>query len=182
MGGPPAEECQVASKFLDDVLTSSQMMRRESLCVVRDKLCWCLYIDVLCLDYDGNTLDACVTAMTAALRNVVLPSADYNTETEEITVDTKSKQSLTMRCTPISTSFIIFDDNILLSDGTAEEESLATGTVSVVTSDEENVCYLHKPGGSPLTAEHMATCISKAKLHSQSVRSLIRQAEVDVDR
>lgn len=30
--------------------------------------CWVLYCDLICLDYDGNLLDACVTALIAALR------------------------------------------------------------------------------------------------------------------
>ena len=31
--------------------------------------CWVLYCDLICVNYDGNLLDACVTALTAALRN-----------------------------------------------------------------------------------------------------------------
>ena len=33
------------------------------------QLVWVLYIDMMCLDYDGNLTDACLTAMMAALYN-----------------------------------------------------------------------------------------------------------------
>lgn len=33
------------------------------------QLCWVLYCDIMCLDYDGNLLDACVTSLLAALKN-----------------------------------------------------------------------------------------------------------------
>lgn len=33
------------------------------------QLCWVLYCDIMCLDYDGNLLDACVISLLAALKN-----------------------------------------------------------------------------------------------------------------
>ena len=33
------------------------------------QMVWVLYIDLICLDYDGNVTDACVLALTAALLN-----------------------------------------------------------------------------------------------------------------
>lgn len=33
------------------------------------QLCWVLYCDIMCLDYDGNILDACIIALLAALKN-----------------------------------------------------------------------------------------------------------------
>lgn len=33
------------------------------------QLAWVLYCDIICLDYDGNLLDASVFALLAALKN-----------------------------------------------------------------------------------------------------------------
>ena len=41
----------------------------ESLCVAREKLCWSLYVDVVCLCDDGNVYDAVFLAASAALKN-----------------------------------------------------------------------------------------------------------------
>lgn len=41
----------------------------EELCLLKDKLAWCLYADLVCLDYDGALLDACIVALMACLRS-----------------------------------------------------------------------------------------------------------------
>lgn len=33
------------------------------------KTTWYLYLDIYCLDYDGNVFDACLIALMAALQN-----------------------------------------------------------------------------------------------------------------
>jgi len=43
--------------------------RNVAHCTVCLQHCWVLYCDLVCLNYDGNLLDTCVTALTAALRN-----------------------------------------------------------------------------------------------------------------
>lgn len=40
-----------------------------SLCIVPDKLCWVLYLDVYCLNDDGNLTDASLLAAIAALKD-----------------------------------------------------------------------------------------------------------------
>uniref|UniRef100_A0A8C4QB90 Ribosomal RNA-processing protein 43 n=1 Tax=Eptatretus burgeri TaxID=7764 RepID=A0A8C4QB90_EPTBU len=67
--GPPCEQAQVAGQFLADVITSSELVSLEDLCIQKGKLVWVLYCDLECLDYDGNVLDACSIALLAALRN-----------------------------------------------------------------------------------------------------------------
>lgn len=37
------------------------------------QLAWVLYCDLICLDCDGNILDACTFALLAALKNGKLP-------------------------------------------------------------------------------------------------------------
>ena len=65
--GPPGDTAQVCSQFLADVLQNSKCVNLESLCVVTDKVAWVLYCDLVCLDYDGSVLDACVAALVASL-------------------------------------------------------------------------------------------------------------------
>ncbi|KAH0628671.1 hypothetical protein JD844_010083, partial [Phrynosoma platyrhinos] len=67
--GPPGEEAQAASQFIADVIENSQVVLKEDLCIVDGKIVWVLYCDIICLDYDGNLLDACICAFLAALRN-----------------------------------------------------------------------------------------------------------------
>lgn len=41
---------------------------------------------------------------------------------------------------------VSFTSTLLIVDPTAEEEDLATGTVTIVTDEEGRLCSVHKPG------------------------------------
>uniref|UniRef100_A0A8C9NFD5 Ribosomal RNA-processing protein 43 n=1 Tax=Serinus canaria TaxID=9135 RepID=A0A8C9NFD5_SERCA len=151
--GPPGEEAQAASQFIADVIENSQMIVKEDLCIANGKLAWVLYCDIICLDYDGNLLDASVFALLAALKNVQLPLVTINEETGLSEVNLKQKNPLIIRKHPVATSFAIFDDTLLIVDPTAEEEDLATGTVTIVTDEEGRLCSVHKPGTSKFTTK-----------------------------
>lgn len=44
-------------------------MPPKSLIIAPGKAAWVIYIDVVCINYDGNAYDAAVLAVMAALRN-----------------------------------------------------------------------------------------------------------------
>jgi exosome complex component RRP43 len=50
-------------------MISSQTVPLSSLCICPRKAVWALYIDVVCINYDGNAFDAAVLAVMAALRS-----------------------------------------------------------------------------------------------------------------
>ncbi|XP_059349529.1 exosome complex component RRP43 isoform X3 [Ammospiza nelsoni] len=108
--GPPGEEAQAASQFIADVIENSQMIVKEDLCIANGKLAWVLYCDIICLDYDGNLLDASVFALLAALKNVQLPLVTINEETGLSEVNLKQKNPLIIRKHPVATSFAVFDE------------------------------------------------------------------------
>jgi exosome complex component RRP43 len=92
--GPPADEAQILSAQLNRILsqsvysptgpaprsltaddptrcpfTSPSVLPLSSLGIESGRAAWVLYIDVVCINYDGNPLDACLVAVMAALRN-----------------------------------------------------------------------------------------------------------------
>ncbi|KAG8452758.1 hypothetical protein GDO86_004521 [Hymenochirus boettgeri] len=174
--GPPGEEAQVASQFIADVIDNSQMLLKEDLCISSGKLAWVLYCDLICLDYDGNLLDACTCALVAALKNVMLPSVQINEANGLAEVDLKKKSALKILKHPIATSFAVFDDTFLLVDPTGEEEILATGLLTVVVDEDERLCALRKPGGSALSAEKLHDCISRSVARHKEVKDLLQKA------
>ncbi|KAL4690786.1 hypothetical protein H8959_013747 [Pygathrix nigripes] len=52
------------------------------------KLAWVLYCDLICLDYDGNILDACTFALLAALKNALCFIVDPTGEEEHLATGT----------------------------------------------------------------------------------------------
>nr|CAI46226.1 hypothetical protein [Homo sapiens] len=171
--GPPGEEAQVASQFIADVIENSQIIQKEDLCISPGKLVWVLYCDLICLDYDGNILDACTFALLAALKNVQLPEVTINEETALAEVNLKKKSYLNIRTHPVATSFAVFDDTLLIVDPTGEEEHLATGTLTIVMDEEGKLCCLHKPGGSGLTGAKLQDCMSRAVTRHKEVKKLM---------
>ncbi|KAF6084003.1 exosome component 8 [Phyllostomus discolor] len=182
--GPPGEEAQVASQFVADVIENSQMIRKEDLCISPGKhgrissasvseLAWVLYCDLICLDCDGNILDACTFALLAALRNVQLPEVTINEETALAEVNLKKKSHLNIRTHPVATSFAVFDDTLLLVDPTGEEERLAAGALTVVMDEAGRLCCLHKPGGGGLTGAKLQDCVSRAVTRHREVKKLM---------
>uniref|UniRef100_A0A671WR26 Ribosomal RNA-processing protein 43 n=1 Tax=Sparus aurata TaxID=8175 RepID=A0A671WR26_SPAAU len=169
--GPPSEQAQAASQFVADVIESSEVIQTEDLCIERGKLCWVLYCDLMCLDYDGNLLDACTIALLAALKNTKLPEVTISTETPEVNL--AKTRGLHIHKHPVSASFCVFDDSILIVDPTAEEESLKTAQLTVVTDEEDRLCTVHKPGGTSLSGEKLQECISRATARQREIQKLI---------
>ncbi|XP_038134735.1 exosome complex component RRP43 [Cyprinodon tularosa] len=173
--GPPGEQAQAASQFIADVIESSDLIKTEDLCIERGKLCWVLYCDIMCLDYDGNILDACIIALLAALKNTQLPEVAVNKETCLPEVDLEKRQRLRIHRHPVGASFCVFDDSILIVDPTAEEESLSTAHLTVVTDEEGRLCSVHKPGGTPLSGEKLQEGINRATARQLEIHKLINK-------
>lgn len=57
----------------------------EQLCIVEGKHCWCVFVDVLVLESDGNDLDAAVLAARAALKATKLPGVSVEEDAETAT-------------------------------------------------------------------------------------------------
>lgn len=144
--GPPGEEAQVLSDRLNDTLTSSGMLPRDSLCIERGKAVWTLYVDATCINYDGNVFDAALIAMVAALRNTSLPKASYSEETGRTTCSRKEPQPLAIQKFPTSFSFGIFDSTHILTDPTTFEEPLLDSTFTIVLDEDSELLSVAQLG------------------------------------
>jgi len=67
--GPPSEQAQVTSDAIDRVLKESKVLDLKDLCIEEGKAVWSLWIDVVCVSYDGNIYDAALASVMAALAN-----------------------------------------------------------------------------------------------------------------
>lgn len=135
--GAPSDEAQVLSTRLRDILLSSNVLPLSSLLIQPSKAAFVVYLDVVCLNFDGGVLDAAVIACVAALRQLILPSATWNPDTLQTTCDALSPshpgKPLLLRPTPLSISFGIFSGH-LLPDPTLFESQLCTSHLTVALS------------------------------------------------
>jgi exosome complex component RRP43 len=57
----------------NEIVSRSGIIPLESLCIQPGKAVWVLYIDAICINYDGNAFDATLLAVQAALSNSNYP-------------------------------------------------------------------------------------------------------------
>ena len=67
--GPPSEQAQAVSEAINRVLKESKVLDLKDLCIEEGKAVWVLYVDAVCVAYDGNIFDAALAAIMAALNN-----------------------------------------------------------------------------------------------------------------
>lgn len=174
--GPPSEQAQVLSKLIDIILSTSRALDLKDLCICKNKLVWVLYCDILCLNYNGSVIDACIAAVIAALKTLTLPEVNYNKETGVIVVNPENRKAFTVRTLPVSASFAIFEKQLLLADPSDDEEDLSLAKFSIVMDDEEEICYIHKPGGIAISQNLLCKGLELTKIRAKSIRSVINAA------
>ncbi|RLU14902.1 hypothetical protein DMN91_012789 [Ooceraea biroi] len=76
----------------------------------------------------------------------------------------------------ICKSKLVWVLQLLITDPTDDEEDLASGKFSIAIDDEDNFCYVHKPGGIPISANLFSKGLEMARTRAKSVRSVINAA------
>lgn len=165
-------DSQILNQTLFNIIINSGCVDLSQLCIAKGKLAWVLYCDCVCLDDDGAVLDVAVIALMAALKSLLLPKVDYDVDTKTIKVDDKSKAHLTVKCLPVATTFITFEQKYLLVDPTADEESIADTTFTISTCDGE-LNYVYQPGGTPLEARQFELLVKQAHQREKYIKSLL---------
>lgn len=65
--------------------------------------------------------------------------------------------------------------NIIIIDPTIEEEDLGSAQITIVVQNNE-LCFVHKPGGTPIKDEELAKCIEISKKRGGIIENVIQEA------
>lgn len=97
---------------------SSRTLPPTSLLISPGKAAWAVYIDVVCINYDGNAYDAAVLAVMAALKNSALqskptyparlPGAAWSDESMSVVCDPDTSYPLPLGRMPLSCTMGVF--------------------------------------------------------------------------
>jgi len=160
----------ILSQQLLDIIFKSEIINLEDLCIEEGKWVWCLFIDFLCINNDGNLLDCCLLSLTSALRQTYLFTVKIDNDTQKPLVYTKelTKLKLIYEQEPLSCTLAVYNnqqqsEQILITDPTLEEEQIATTIVNLVLYKSGQICLLHKSGGQTFTKENFQQCYELAK-------------------
>lgn len=168
--GAPSEEAQVLSNRLYDLLTSCDVLPLSSLCIEPGKAVWTIFLDIICINYDGNAFDATVAAAGAALKNTRIPKATFNQETQKTSCSRTEKQALTLNRIPLAMSFGVFDALHLVADPSSFEEPLVSSTITVAVDGAGNVCSLQQEGPVRVGDKDAETVIDECLLAAKKRR------------
>ncbi|GAB5591590.1 hypothetical protein Unana1_06490 [Umbelopsis nana] len=175
--GPPSEQSQINAETINHVMEKCQILDLSDLCIEEGKAVWSLYADIVCINYDGNILDASFLALICALKDLSLPKATVLPSSIVQANSSEQLRPLKLHRLPVSSTFCVFaNPKVTLSDPNDSEESLSKETVSIILDTEGTILYVHKSGGSVCDAEMMKSCFIKARERAAQLKDIIEQA------
>ena len=160
---------------LQHILSSSFDFKQ--LCIVKGKHCWALYVDVLILESDGNTLDAAVMASLAALSATKLPgvSVEEDAEAESLELSNDPNDSKPMDCSnlPLTITLCQIDSTAYFVDPTKAEETCARAILTVAVNPIGTISFMQKSAGGSIEASILADMIGVAQSTASTLFSQI---------
>ena len=135
--GPPGDEAQIMTHYLQMFLNHSGILPCTSLCIETGSAVWVLHVDVVCISADGSVMDAAALAAVAALYDCRLPRVSRHMNSSQVICDTDATERLSLTCIPILTTISLYDWTYLLADATEFEQSLCAGSIQMGTLDDK---------------------------------------------
>ncbi|KAI8603543.1 ribosomal protein S5 domain 2-type protein [Dissophora ornata] len=178
--GPPSEQAQVVSDAINRVLKESSVLNLKDLCIEESKAVWALWVDVVCVSYDGNIYDAALASVMAALTNVRIRKPTYEEGVVKVSgsesANDENSFKLNLSRTPLSSSFALFDTTLtLLADPNFAEESISQGQISVTLDEHGQLCAVSKVGAASSSQALLKSCVERARERSRELRSIMSQ-------
>ncbi|KAF9571057.1 Exosome complex component RRP43 [Mortierella alpina] len=180
--GPPSAQAQVVSESIDRVLKESKVLDLKDLCIEEGKAVWALWVDVVCVSYDGNIYDAALTAVMAALANVRIRKPTYDEGVVKVSgasdINDDNSFKLKLARTPLSSTFALFDTSLtLLADPNDSEEAISEGSISVTMDEQGQLCAVSKIGAGSSSQSLLKQCIERARERATELRAIMSQQQ-----
>lgn len=199
-GNPPSSIAQALSWRLYTLLHASEMLRLDDLCIgytppltnaddteqaTVTKAYWTLYLDILCISFDGACLDTAWIAMIAALKNTRLPQARWDADREMIlcSPDVSNATRLRLNEMPIVSTFAVLSTSPLLKRSTEEEgwvladpdsfEEDVCQEVITISTVQNSILKIERGGGQSVGPHQLRHCIDLAARRWQEVMDIL---------
>ena len=153
--------------ILSRVYRNNTVLDFESLCVIPQKQCWVIHIDILILEYGGNILDAISIAVKAALHNTGIPNI-------KVTAGDEGEEEMHLPDDPLDVVYISTSNcpvlvtlsqlgNRHIVDATSEEESCSSASVVIGVTRRGHTVGIRKLGNGSLDPESINEMIDTGK-------------------
>lgn len=177
-----------ASISLGHIFCSPEVIDLTQFCIKEGSAVWVLYVNAICLEFDGNVIDWCLCGIAAALEDTVLPTvhwdlkqqwwqiSDATSDDDETRWDGRTVQLLAR---PSSVTFAKLLDTFWVVDPTLDELQLGD-PLTVWRSGAHSRLHLLRPGGAALDVQvllHSLFEVSRAGM--EAMESAISRAMQD---
>ncbi|PVU86555.1 hypothetical protein BB559_006477 [Furculomyces boomerangus] len=143
--GPPGLLSQVVSDHIYRLFDES-VFPLDQLLIEKGTAVWCLYADIVCLNYDGNIFDASIIALMLALKNVVLPKVCFDETSGSVNRVKGEGSKVTLTTELFPSTFCLVEGSYLLTDPSMDEEDLADTFFFIVMDSSDNIVNMWKRG------------------------------------
>ena len=164
------------SQLMQDIINESGCLKEEELCIRQGKLVWALYIDLICLNNDGNVQDTCCLAMISALKTLKLYQMDYDdNENKPIVLKPINMVSVKLHNEPVCTTLFALEDCIIIADPNKQEEDFMRTFIIICTLSKTKICLIRKMGGFCVSNEQLNLCIDRALSAHEDRRLILKE-------
>jgi exosome complex RNA-binding protein Rrp42 (RNase PH superfamily) len=127
-------------------------------------------------------MDACVLAVSSALSSTQIPEITFSEDGEvvmlkEDTPESSGSRSISMNAFPVSLTFSMVGEDIVVTDPTKEEEeSLSSASITIVKAGEvksefeEKLCMVTMSGQSSFTPDQLVQCFEATRQHCHEMK------------
>ena len=171
--GPPSSFEQALSHRLQEVILKNGIIDLKSLCIEPSKACWAIYIDLICLNYDGNLFDLALLATMAALVSIRLPKAEWDGDQAKAIGKLEQKSPLDIKRCIFSSTFLISPSKKIIADPCSIEEEVIKEKVTVILDDKADFRSIETEGGLNIKTIPFDTCIELAKERTQKYHGIL---------
>lgn len=182
-----------ASVSICQIFSSPKVVDLTQFCIKEGKAVWVLYVNVICLEYDGNVIDWSLCAVAAALQDTVLPAIEWdsqqqwwrivdNHESEEQQIQKNdsesycSSQSVRLIGRPSSVTFSRLLDKYWLVDPTQDECQLGDSLTIWRSSTQSDLHLLRSSGEGVDITGLLHTLFEKSRSGMEAMDAAIEKA------
>jgi exosome complex component RRP42 len=157
--GPPDENAIELARVIDRSLRESKAIALDRLLIIPGKKTWIIWLDIYVLDHDGNLVDAAMIGSMLALAQLKIPYFEVDQVTGSIKID-KSRYAGSLSINRYVATVTVYKvGDVLLVDPTAEEEAIASASISISVSEEGNIVGMQKRGMGFFTEKEIEQAI-----------------------
>ncbi len=139
------------ARLVDRGLREGHAIDVGKLVIKPKELVWCISIDVVVVNNDGNLIDACALAAMAALQDTKL--LIFDEKTNNVVLGEKTKESLPLKNIVTTTTFQKIKKTIVLDPNSKEEDPVNCKVTMSLYDDKGTLCAIQKGGTGTLTEE-----------------------------